>query len=157
VLVVVGTALAVAEVFFVSLGAFAVAAGACILFADLIAFGESPTIGWIFVAAELVILPLAIRYAFRVLPRLPFGRRMLLTGPATAPRPAVPAFDHLVGRAGRAITDLRPSGTVEFGDERLSVVSMSGMLPRGTAVVVVSVEGTEIRVRPAEPDPRSPA
>jgi membrane-bound serine protease (ClpP class) len=159
VLVVLGTALAVAEVFFVSFGVFSVASGACILIADVIAFGEGPAVGWTFVAVEIVLLPLAVWYAFRVLPRTPFGRRMVLAAPAPAgPAAAVPAFEHLVGRAGRAVTDLRPAGTALIEGERLSVVAVGGFLSAGQDVVVDSVEGVEIRVRasaPPSPDPRS--
>jgi membrane-bound serine protease (ClpP class) len=160
VLLVLGTALAVSEVFFVSLGVLALASGLCLLGAAAIAFGESAAWGWSFVAGEVLLVPLAVRAAFQVLPRLPFGRRMILSGPATLPVPAVPGYQHLVGQTGRALTDLRPSGTAEIGaegeGERLSVVSLTGLVPRGAAVTVVAVEGTEIRVRPTSPGTGEP-
>jgi membrane-bound serine protease (ClpP class) len=148
ILLVVGVALVVAEVLFVSFGLLALLAGACILAADLIAFGHSDAMGWTFVAAEVVLVPLALWGAFRVLPRLPFGRRMLLeaSGPWS---PAVPDWDRLLGKRGAALTDLRPAGTAEFDGERVSVVSVGGIVPKGAALVVVSVEGMEVRVRPA--------
>lgn len=53
----------------------------------------------------------------------------------------------LIGIVGQAITDLRPSGTALFGDERLDVVSESEWITEGTAVKVVRAEGYRHVVR----------
>ena len=53
----------------------------------------------------------------------------------------------LVGTMGKAITDLRPSGTALFGDERIDVVSESSWISEGTPVRVVSAEGYRHVVR----------
>jgi membrane-bound serine protease (ClpP class) len=53
----------------------------------------------------------------------------------------------LVGVVGQAITDLRPSGTALFGDERIDVVSESEWITEGTAVRVVRAEGYRHVVR----------
>lgn len=148
VLLVLGIALIVAEVFLVSFGILAVGAGLSFLLADWIAFSEGPVYGWSLIAAEIILIPLVLKGAFRVLPHTRFGKRMVLTGPATAPASSVPSYDRLVAARGRAVTDLRPSGLAEFGDERVSVVSLGGLVPHGSEVVVVAVEGSEIRVRP---------
>lgn len=54
----------------------------------------------------------------------------------------------LVGREGVALTDLRPSGTVLIGEERVDAVSESAWIEDGTAVKVVSSEGYRHVVRP---------
>ena len=54
----------------------------------------------------------------------------------------------LVGTVGTAITDLRPSGTALFNDERVDVVSESEWITEGTPVRVVSAEGYRHVVRP---------
>jgi membrane-bound serine protease (ClpP class) len=54
----------------------------------------------------------------------------------------------LVGVTGKAITDLRPSGTGLFGDERIDVVSESEWITEGTPIRVVSAEGYRHVVRP---------
>ena len=54
----------------------------------------------------------------------------------------------LVGMVGTAVTDLRPSGTGLFGDERLDVVSESEWIKQGTRIRVVSAEGYRHVVRP---------
>ena len=53
----------------------------------------------------------------------------------------------LIGVVGRAITDLRPSGTALFGDERIDVVSESSWITEGTPVEVVRAEGYRHVVR----------
>jgi len=147
VLAIVGLALVVAEVFFVSMGMLSLLAGICILGADLLAFEQGPVTGWTFVAVEIVLVPVLVWLAFRALPHLPFGRRLLLTGPVTEPTGGFTGLDRFVGRAGKAVTDLRPAGTAAFDEERVSVVSIGGYIPRGSDVVAVSVEGPELKVR----------
>jgi membrane-bound serine protease (ClpP class) len=56
--------------------------------------------------------------------------------------------DDLVGALGTAITDLRPSGTAMFADERIDVVSESEWITEGTPVRVISAEGYRHIVRP---------
>jgi len=152
VLVLAGLAFVVAEVFFVSMGLLSLVAGALILTGDYLAFQQGLTAGWIMVILQIVLIPLLIRGSFKVLPRLPFGRRMLLAAPASK-RAAPPPYADLVGREGRSLSDLRPGGTALLGDQRLSVVALGRFLPRGTEIRVVEVEGSEIRVRPVHPLP----
>ncbi len=147
VLLLIGLALVVAEVFFVSMGLLSLMAGTCILAADVLAFQQGQTEGWTLVALQIVLVPLLVWGAFRLLPRLPFGRRMLLGGPVTEPGGGFASLDHLEGREGRALTDLRPAGTALLGDERVSVVAIGGFIPRDSDVVVSAVEGPEVRVR----------
>ena len=54
---------------------------------------------------------------------------------ASLPRP------ELVGLEGIAVTDLRPAGTAQFGDERLDVVSEAGWIPAGAPVRIEHSEG----------------
>ena len=61
----------------------------------------------------------------------------------------------LVGMTGKAITDLRPSGTALFGDERVDVVSESEWITEGTPVKVVSAEGYRHVVRPLTEDAKT--
>ena len=146
-LLIIGLAFVVAEVFFVSMGMLGLLALACILIANLMAFEQSTAGGWVFIAVELVCIPLVAWLAFRVLPHLPFGRRMLLDGPVTEPAGGFQSLDRLQGREGEALSDLRPAGTVDFDGERSTVVSIGGMIPRGSTVRVVKVVGPEVRVR----------
>jgi len=53
----------------------------------------------------------------------------------------------LIGVVGTAITDLRPSGTGLFGDERIDVVSESEWITEGTPIKVITAEGYRHVVR----------
>ena len=55
--------------------------------------------------------------------------------------------DDLIDTIGTTITDLRPSGTAMFGDERIDVVSESEWITEGTPVRVISAEGYRHIVR----------
>jgi membrane-bound serine protease (ClpP class) len=59
----------------------------------------------------------------------------------------------LVGVVGKAITDLRPSGTGLFGDERIDIVSESEWITEGTPVRIISAEGYRHVVRPVSETP----
>ena len=61
---------------------------------------------------------------------------------------SAPVRSDLIGTRGTAITDLRPSGTALFGDERTDVVSESEWITEGTPVEVIRAEGYRCIVRP---------
>jgi membrane-bound serine protease (ClpP class) len=86
----------------------------------------------------------------RYLPRLPFGRRLMLEtelsaggGYASAPE----RDSGWLGRVGRATTPLRPAGIAEIDGERVDVVSEGEMIEAGTTIVVSRVDGNRIVVR----------
>jgi membrane-bound serine protease (ClpP class) len=58
---------------------------------------------------------------------------------------------NMVGRRGVAVSKLRPSGTGQFGRERLSVVSEAEFIEQGAEIEIASVEGSRVVVRRAEP------
>lgn len=60
--------------------------------------------------------------------------------------------DDLVGVTGKALTDLRPSGTGLFGEERVDVVSESEWITEGTPIRIVRAEGYRHIVRPVAPE-----
>jgi membrane-bound serine protease (ClpP class) len=143
-----GFVVVLAEVFFPSFGMFGLLAAGAIVTADVLAYQESPTFMWALIAAQVVIVPLLLKFAFAVLPRLPFGRGMVLAEPEPQPQAGIETADHLLGAEGTTLTDLRPSGTALVGSERRTVVSELGVVPQGTRVEVVAVEGYRIVVRP---------
>jgi len=53
----------------------------------------------------------------------------------------------LLNGTGVALTQLRPSGTASINGQRVDVVTEGGLIERGTAVKVVTVEGARIVVR----------
>ncbi len=61
--------------------------------------------------------------------------------------------DDLVGLEGVALTDLRPSGTIKVGDERLDVVSDVGFVAKGKRVRVIQSESYRHVVEPIDEEP----
>ncbi|MBO8141421.1 MAG: ATP-dependent Clp protease proteolytic subunit [Firmicutes bacterium] len=54
------------------------------------------------------------------------------------------------GTLGRALTPLRPAGTVDIGGRRVDAVSEGGFIPKGAAVQVVRASGGRVTVREYE-------
>jgi membrane-bound serine protease (ClpP class) len=59
----------------------------------------------------------------------------------------------LVGKAGTALTPLRPSGTAVINGQRIDVVTEGAMIDRNTPVKVVAVEGMRVVVRALSDNP----
>lgn len=86
----------------------------------------------------------------RFLPRLPFGRRLILErGLASAQGYAsAPASDaRWLGKRGRASSPLRPAGIAEIEGERVDVVSDGELIDPGELIEVTRVDSNRIVVR----------
>lgn len=86
----------------------------------------------------------------KFLPRLPFGRRLILdTGLAPgAGYASAPEEDrHLLGKSGTTLTPLRPAGIADIEAQRVDVVSDGEFIDSGVAVTVSRVDGNRIVVR----------
>lgn len=104
---------------------------------------------WVGVAALVctaIAAPFVLALAMRIWPKTPFGKRMVLKRvDSPVQRPPV-----AVGQTGVAVTDLRPTGTVDFGaGHRLEAHSELGIIPVGAQVRVVSFNNNYPCVRPA--------
>lgn len=91
----------------------------------------------------------------RVVPRSPFGRRLILeTGlAAEGGYSSEPQSDHRwLGKRGTALSALRPSGIAHFDHERLDVVAEGEFIEAGEPIEVLRVEGNRIVVRRIEKD-----
>ena len=150
ILLVVGSlALFILEVFFVSFGALTVGGVGLGVGGLVVAFGESQTFGWIMAGVLFVGIPICLRLAFLVLPKLPFARWFYLRAPdlSDAERRAAGRLDDtLLGREGIATSPLRPAGVAAFGDEILQVVTKGVMIDPGARVKVVELTGNRIVV-----------
>ena len=102
------------------------------------------------VAASLL-LAIAVSLALlRVLPRLPFGRRLVLETELTANEgfASAPETDRAwLGKRGTAASMLRPAGIADIEGERVDVVSEGEFIDAGERLAVVRVDGNRIVVR----------
>jgi membrane-bound serine protease (ClpP class) len=86
----------------------------------------------------------------RFLPRLPFGKRLILqTGLAAGEGYTSPpdTDKQWLGKRGIAVSPLRPSGIADVEGERVDVVSDGEFIEMGAQIVVTRVDGNRIVVR----------
>jgi membrane-bound serine protease (ClpP class) len=106
------------------------------------------SMGWV---ALSVLLALAVSLALvRLLPRLPWGRRLildteLLAGVGGASAPA--HEQRWLGKSGITVTPLRPAGIAHLDEERVDVVSEGAFIEAGQPIDVIRVDGNRIVVR----------
>lgn len=102
------------------------------------------------VVFSLLIALIASLVTLRFLPRLPFGRRLILeTGlPRGEGYASAPQRDMIwLGKIGTALSPLRPAGIAEIEGERVDVVSDGELIEPGVLIVVTRVDGNRIVVR----------
>jgi membrane-bound serine protease (ClpP class) len=108
-----------------------------------------------------LLIAIAVALAFlRVVPRLPFGRPLVLeTGlPAESGYASAPEADrHWLGKRGTAASTLRPAGIAHFNHDRVDVVTEGEFIEAGEAIEVIRVDGNRIVVRPIQPNPERSA
>jgi membrane-bound ClpP family serine protease len=155
-----GLGLAVLEVLLPSGGLLGFLAVAAILGAIVVGFVQSMAAGLLLSVAALVAVPVIVAMALRWWPHTPIGRRILLGVPKEQDilpdSPKVRDLKALVGRVGRAKSQMLLSGAVMIDGRTYDAMSESQPIEAGQMVRVVQVRGTEIVVRPADerPPPR---
>jgi len=90
----------------------------------------------------------------RFLPRLPFGRQLILEGemPAKDGYASAPEADRgWLGTVGTAATVLRPAGLANLGGNRIDVVSDGEFIEAGEPIIVTRVDGNRVVVRRHHP------
>jgi len=117
--------------------------------------GAGATMNAIVIALGRVALSILMAMAaafglLRLLPRLPFGRRLVLgtgmqadLGYASAPE----SDRQWLGRTGTALSPLRPAGIAEIDGARVDVVSDGDFIEAGTPILVTRVDANRIVVR----------
>ncbi|RRN73259.1 nodulation protein NfeD [Peribacillus simplex] len=81
--------------------------------------------------------------------QMKFFRKMILTDATKTEQGYVsnPNRVDLLGVEGKALTDLRPSGTALIKDERVDVVTEGSFISKGSSIMIVKVEGSRVVVR----------
>ncbi|MCW5637289.1 MAG: nodulation protein NfeD [Rubrivivax sp.] len=117
--------------------------------------GPGFTMSFLLAAAGRVVLALVFALVaslvlLRFLPRLPFGRRLILQGGLSAAEgyASAPVSDALwLGKTGRATSPLRPAGIADIDGRRVDVVSDGEHVDAGESIRVVRVDGNRVVVR----------
>jgi len=111
--------------------------------------GEAISSAVLTLASSLVMLVIAMFSLGRFLPRSQRFGQLVLAPTLSTDTGYTSADTHTewLGRTGVAITGLRPSGTAEIDDNRIDVYTSGEYIEKGTAVEVVEVRGSRVRVR----------
>lgn len=101
--------------------------------------------------ALALLLAFAVSLALlRLLPRLPFGRRLVLEPALLAGTAGAAASERdyaWLGKHGIATSPLRPAGLAHIDGERVDVVSDGELIEAGQPIEVIRVDGNRIVVR----------
>ncbi len=153
----IGDVLLAAEIFVIPGFGFAGAAGMVAIVAGLILslVGAGDTSAVVLIAPGRVVFALLIALMaslviLRFLPRLPFGRRLILeTGLGAGHNygSAPDSDQRWLGKKGRASSALRLAGVAEIEGERVDVVSDGALIDAGQLIEVTRVDGNRIVVR----------
>ena len=150
VLLFIGFGLVVAEVFFPSLGVLAILAGIFLIGAVITGFDHSSAMGWVASGTTLGGLPMVVWLAFRVFPKTPMGKKMIVSGTSWKEDERA-AIDHEVaqhvGQNGVAVTALRPAGIAAFDDHRVDVLTRGELIEPGQAIRALEFESNRLIVQ----------
>lgn len=157
-LLLVGCALVVLEVFIPSGGIIAILSAVALIAALVMAFQESattgPMVGFFFAAVTLFAVPSLVALAFKYWPKTPMGKAFLGELPTEAEVLPEDSRRALIGRVGVARTKMLPSGAVEIDGQMIDAVTQGQAIEPGAYVVVAEVRANRVVVRPAGKDQR---
>ena len=107
----------------------------------------------------VVLIGVGVWLLGKILPKTPIYRALIVEGGLSSDKgytsSDVTRYRTFIDRRGVALTMLRPAGTATFGNDRLDVVSSGDLIPKGTPVKVVQVQGGRIVVEEdKEPEPK---
>lgn len=155
-LLVLGTGLAVMEVFFPSAGLLGFLSATAVAAAIVMGFYQSPLTGALIILAAAVGLPVTIVLAFQYWPKTAMGQRVLLAAPKSEDvlpdNPDKEWLKGLIGQTGRAKSKLLLSGVITIDGRTADAVSESMPVEVGQTVRVIQVRGHCLVVRPIAED-----
>jgi membrane-bound serine protease (ClpP class) len=160
ILMLIGLALLVLEMFVPSYGTIGFCAFLCIGGAIYFGFQRGTGYGFSLLTFALIAGPVLFAVAVKVWPSTPIGRRILIDIPDS--QEVLPnsvqrrRLQELVGKVGRAKSLMLPSGAVEIEGRTVDAVSEGVAIEAGELVRVVEVRANRVVVRPdsGEPAPR---
>jgi len=146
-----GAVLILIELHAPGVGVFGLGGGLCILASFFLTLGGD-TNALNLLAASMVVSVIVFLMIMRRLPNSRLWARLVLKDAETTDAGYVSStnYDAFMGKAGIAVTLLRPAGVVSIDGVQLDVVSEGKYISAGTEVRVVSVVGNRIVVRPID-------
>ncbi len=154
-LITLGLALLVVEVFIPSGGLITILSILALIFGVVLVFRNyDSTTGLITVVGLFVAIPILVGVAFQYWPHTKVGKLMMLQGPepedsgASFPEETLRAVERLIGQVGKTVTPLRPSGVTLIQGHRVDTKTEGLFVDAGQWVRVIDVRGGQVTVRP---------
>ncbi len=151
-------ALFIVEIFVPSGGLIGIIAGVALVAGVTLLFMVDTTVGLVGAIVVLGCVPIFIGLAIKIWPNTPIARMLTLSTSqppaqsANQPTAAPVMIDETalvqVGMQGKALTELRPVGVCVFAGKRCDCLAAGPMIPAGTVVKVIEIDGMQIKVRP---------
>lgn len=142
-----GVVVIIAEIIIPSGGILSIVAIGVFGYSLFIVFYEiSMTIGFSFVAADLILIPVLVIVGLKLLARSPATLRKTLSRKEGVSSQSS-ELESYVGTQGNAVTDLRPAGIAVINGKRVDVVTRGEYLDKDSAIIVTAVTGNQIIVR----------
>lgn len=150
------------EIFIPSGGLIGLAASGALVAGIVLLFLVDTTLGLLGALVVLACVPLVLAMVIKVWPNTPLARLLTLearqkrrVGGASAVQESAGARPEeqsvlQPGARGKALTDLRPVGVCLIEGRRVDCLAERGVIPAGTAVRVVVVDGMQVKVRAEE-------
>ncbi|MCK6456105.1 MAG: hypothetical protein L6Q92_06195 [Phycisphaerae bacterium] len=146
----IGLALFVLEVFLPSHGMLGIGGAGCIVGGLYLAFRVGLVLGYVSLAAQVLLVPIIAIIGVRVFRRTTVGRWIAPPNPVLTPADTsldVRALQSLIGTAGRSISPLRPAGICEFNGRRVQCAAESGFIDPDSDVEGVGIVSGALIVR----------
>ena len=143
----VGVVVIIAEIILPSGGILSIVALGVFGYSLFIVFNEiSMIIGFSFVAADLILIPVLVIVGLKLLARSPVTLRKTLSRKEGVSSQSS-ELESYVGTQGNAVTNLRPAGIAVINGKRVDVVTRGEYLEKDSAIIVTAVTGNQIIVR----------
>ncbi len=152
ILLIAGILLVIFEAFIPSGGILGLLSTILLVSAVILAFRENSNTGLIFLIITIVTVPTFLLLGLKIFPKTPIGKRLILAPSVESPSQRGTAgvadkdYAFYMRKTGKTVTQLRPSGIVEIGDERISAVADGEMIESNVEVVVIKIEGNSVVV-----------
>jgi membrane-bound serine protease (ClpP class) len=148
----VGVAMLIVEIFVPELGPFGLSGLVAMIIGIIF---SAPTIkqGILTLMIALLVTILSIPVFFKLFGKSQLIQRLVLSHAETVDMGYVHTGGKkpdLVGETGVSVTVLRPSGTIEIGDQRIDAIAQGSFIASGTPVRVIRTEGSKVIVAPVK-------
>src|SRR5882724_6241675 len=137
--------LVIVELLTPSMGGFTLAAVAFSALSVYTGFLHSQSAGYVMLAVNVALFPLAFYIGFQFLRRSPLINQTQNPSGIQSSPDALP-LHNLKGEIGRALTPLRPAGAAMINDQKIDVVTEGKFVEAGVVVKVIRVNGSIVIV-----------